>query len=151
LSAAFPILVANVVHYLAPPSIAQTPSLAPGEPAIIRPPPGVDRVVVQAPGGEETTMTPNGPVVRFDLTGHVGLYQATEYAGSQIVGVQPFAVDLFSPPESDLRPRANLIDHDAPPIQATADHTPTIHEFAPWLLALAVPLLLGEWWWFHRK
>jgi hypothetical protein len=151
LSAAFPIFVANVVHYLTPPAIGQAAFLAPGQVAIIRPPPGVDHVIVEDPSGGKTTLTVTDPVVRFTRTTHMGLYQVTELAGSSVVGLQPFAVDLFDPSESDLRPRANLADHESTRAPAQAAKAPSTTEIAPWVLALIVPLMLGEWWWFHRR
>ncbi len=151
LSASYPIFMANVIRFLTPPTVAQAPSLAPLEPAILQLPPGVDRVVVDGPAGQEWTIVPTEPVVRFEQTGQVGLYRATEYLGSQVVAVQHFAVDLFNPAESDLRPRANLTNYDAHRVPTAADTAPIVREFAPWLLAFAIPLLLGEWWWYHRR
>jgi hypothetical protein len=151
LSASFPIFVANVVRFLTPATIAQAASLSPGEPALIRPPPGVDRVVVDGPASQQWTLTSLETVVRFEQTGQVGLYTAHEYSGSQVVGSQQFAVNLFSPAESDLRPRANLTDHDSAALPPAADRTQIIREYAPWLLALMLPLLVLEWWWFHRR
>ncbi len=151
LSASFPILISNVMRFLTPAALTQSASLAPGAPAVIQPRPGVDRVVVSGPTGGTWTIVPSGAVVRFDQTDQVGLYQATEYVGSQSVDVQRFAVNLFDPSESDLRPRADLTDHDSPLGNIPTKKTPVVHEYAPYLLLLAVPLMLGEWWWFHRK
>lgn len=151
LSASFPIFISNVMRYLIPPTVAHQESLVPGSPALLQPPPNVDRIVVQGPHAESWTIKPNGPVVTFDHTSEAGLYRATEYSRSQIVNVQQFAVNLFSPSESDLRPRANLIDHNSDVRQSPALPRPVIHEYAPWLLLLAIPVFLGEWWWFHRR
>lgn len=150
LSSAFPIFIANVMHFLTPASVALSPTLAPGDPAVIPPRPGVDHVVVSGPDGATWTIVPSGGTTRFDQTDRVGLYQATEYVGSSPVATEQFAVNLFSPSESDLRPRASLTDRDAPPAPATELKLPMIHEYAPWVLLFAIPLLLGEWWWFHR-
>jgi Ca-activated chloride channel homolog len=151
LSSAFPILIDNVVQFLAPPSAAEAASLAPNTPAVIRPPPGVDRVVVEGPTNQSWSLAPSDGVVRFGQTDQVGLYRATEYAGSQVVAVEQFAVDLFSSAESDLRPRAALADHEAPQTPPSNATVLAARDLAPWLLWLAVPLLLGEWWWFHRR
>jgi Ca-activated chloride channel homolog len=151
LSAGFPIFVANVVRYLTPPAVGQADFLTPGQAALIRPQPGVNQVVIDDPGAQQTTLPISDPVVRFTRTGRIGLYHVTEVAGSKAVATQQFAVNLFDPVESDLRPRANLADHDsARPVQPVA-RAPTTNELAPWLLALIVPLMLGEWWWFHRR
>ena len=151
LSAAFPILIANVMRFLTPATVTQSASLTPGAPAMIQPRPGVDHVVVDGPANQRWTVVPSGQAIRFDHTDRVGLYQVTEFVGSQSVDVQQFAVNLFNPSESDLRPRANLADHDAPAGAASAQQQPLVHDYAPWLLLLAVPLLFGEWWWFHRR
>ncbi len=151
LSSAFPIFVANVVRFLTPATVAQASNLTPNEPALMRPPPGVDRIVIDGPANQQWTIATVGPIVRFEHTGQVGLYTAREYTGSQVVATQQFAVDLFSVAESDLRPRANLADHAAVVAAKPADKSQTIREFAPWLLALLVPLMLLEWWWFHRR
>ena len=151
LSSAFPILIDNAVQFLAPPSAAEAASLAPNTPAVIRPRPGVDRVVVEGPVNQSWSLAPGEGVVRFSQTDQVGLYRATEYAGSQVVAVEQFAVDLFSSAESDLRPRAALADHEAPQTPRSDATVLATRDLAPWLLWLAVPLLLGEWWWFHRR
>jgi hypothetical protein len=151
LSAAFPIFVANVVQYLTPQSVTQNASIAPGDVAVIQPPPGVDHVLVEGPDDQRWTLPATGGAVRFTQTRRVGTYRATQFAGQQAAAVQQFAVNLFSPSESDLRPRARLADRDSAAPPAPAARQPTIHEYALWLLLLAVPLLLGEWWWFHRR
>jgi hypothetical protein len=151
LSSAFPIFVANVMRFLTPPSVALSPTLAPGDPAIITPQPGVDRVVVDGPNQESWTLTPKRGSLQFDGTDRTGLYRVTQYAGSNAVATEQFAVNLFSPDASDLRPRANLTDRNAPPAPAGTAKLPMIHEYAPWLLLLVIPLMLGEWWWFHRR
>src|SRR6202022_3483243 len=66
LSASFPIFVANVVRFLTPPTIGEAAYLSPGEPALIRPPPGVDRVVVDGPSNQQWTVTSTDPTIRFD-------------------------------------------------------------------------------------
>src|SRR5262249_36295088 len=63
LSAAFPIFVANVVRCLTPPAIGQAAFLPPGQVALIRPRPGVDRLIVEDPSGARTTLAVNDPVV----------------------------------------------------------------------------------------
>lgn len=150
LSASFPVLMANVMRFLTPATATQAASLAPGTPALIQPRPGVDRVVIVGPGQQQWTITPSDQVLRFPDTDRVGLYQVTEYVGTQAVGTHQFAVNLFDPAESDLRPRATLLDRD-PLATASAKMMPIAHEYAPWLLLLAVPLMLGEWWWYHRR
>jgi hypothetical protein len=150
LSAGFPIFIANVVRYLTPPAVGQADFLTPGQPALIRPQPGVDQVVVEDPSNQQTALPVSGSIVPFVQTARVGMYHVTELTGSNAVATQDFAVNLFDPVESDLRPRANLADHDSAQPATPAERAPTISELAPWLLALVVPLLLGEWWWFHR-
>jgi hypothetical protein len=151
LSEAFPIFISNVVHYLTPQAIGQATFLAPGQVALIRPAPGVDRLIVEDPSGTKSALAVNDPVVRFTGTARVGLYQVTEMAGSSVVRSQQFAVDLFDPTESDLRPRANLSDHESTRVPAQTARAPSTTEVAPWVLALIIPLMLGEWWWFHRR
>jgi hypothetical protein len=151
LASAFPIFIANTIRFLAPASATQAASLAPNEPAVLRPRPGVDRIVVDGPNNLHQTIVPSDAVVRFTDTGATGLYRATEYAGQQVVAVDQFAVDLFSPAESDLRPRAGFADHAAPDTGSNQDLVQSTRDVAPWLLLVAAPLLLGEWWWFHRR
>ncbi len=151
LSAAFPIFVSNVVRYLTPPAIGQAEFLTPGQIALIRPHPGTESVVVKGPNGQESTVSGTSSVVQFAQTGQVGLYHVSEFAGSHEVATQQFAVNLFDPAESDLRPRANLVDHDSTAAPSASERLPSTSEIAPWLLTLIVPLMLGEWWWFHRR
>jgi hypothetical protein len=150
LSAAFPIFVANVVRYLTPTTSGQAAYLTPGQPAIVRPPPGVDRIGIDGPNGRHWDIAPSDSALSFDATGRPGLYNATDYIGANVAATQQFAVNLFDRSISDVRPRAGLVDQTVPP-PASAPTGQLIHEYATWLLALALPLLLVEWWWFHRR
>jgi hypothetical protein len=60
-----------------------------------------------------------------------------------------FAVNLFSPAESAIRPVESLaIGQTA--VETEAEGDVGQRELWPWLLAIAVVVLLVEWWVHHR-
>jgi Ca-activated chloride channel family protein len=151
LQVAFPILMANLVEWLQPPTSVDAPALLrPGEPISIRPLPDADEIVVTSPdGGKQTNLLPSTQT-SFAGTDALGVYTVEQRAKGKPLGErEQFAVNLFSREESDITPNPNLAftgTEAAPPTGETRRPL----EIWPWVLLASLALLAVEWWVYNR-
>jgi hypothetical protein len=109
LQVAFPLLVANLTGWLAPGTGGDLPSqLAPGAPLLFALPPQVDAVRVTRPDGSLARLAVEGGQAIFADTAQLGVYRAEWQDAAGVPATASFAVNLFSPPESNVRP-ADLV------------------------------------------
>jgi hypothetical protein len=142
LQIAFPVLIANAVEWLAPAQGASIPaSVRPGE-AVALPP----NSMVQLPDGSVVTVGERG----FADTEQPGIYQAL-VSGARAPVRSDFAVNFMNRAESNIAPnlqglagRSELAPADG------ADTATAQREIWPWLAALALVVLLAEWWVYQR-
>ena len=147
---AFPILMSNIVNYLSPPGVVQSAGVQTGEAEALSPLPQVQSVRVTSPNDQTTEFrTGSGPIT-YAATDVPGLYRVQQIVqgGQQTVDEDLFAANLTNPDASDLRPRLTGLNN-AGPIDAGV----AILQKELWgaLAALVLPLLLFEWYWFHRR
>jgi hypothetical protein len=153
LQVSFPILMANLVGWLAPGSALDLPPrLLPGSALAVHPLPEADRVLVDIPAGPgsaaRTVTLPTSPNLSFSDTAVPGLYRIRQTAKDKPVGdAEWFAVNLLDSAESAIAPRPTL-NLQGKPVSGTAASGP--REIAPLLLALALLLLGLEWWLYHH-
>jgi hypothetical protein len=146
LQPAFPLLLANLTAWLAPGGGAGLPAqAAPGEPLAIPLPLGVERLAVIRPDGSRLQLAGEQGSAAFADTRQPGVYRV-EWQG----GEAAFAVNLFAPQESDIRPAAEL-----PLSAAAAGETvePAGRARREWWQPLgyaALALLVMEWLVYHR-
>jgi len=147
---AFPILMSNLVNYLSPPGVVQAPGIQTGSPESLAPLPQVQSVRVTAPTEQASEFrTGQGPI-SYAATDVPGLYRVQQIVqgGQQTVEDDLFAANLSNPDESDLRPRLTGLNN---PGALEAGVAVLQKEFWGVLAALVLPLLLFEWFWFHRR
>jgi hypothetical protein len=150
LQVAYPILFSNLINYLAPPAAFDaSQALHPGESLSILPPPGVEKIVIASPSNQAYTLLPSAAALTFTQTDETGYYAVNfiSKGGSQ---VEYFAVNLFDPAESDIRPRATLQIGSVTVASAATDQI-GLRELWPWLAGLALLVLLVEWQVYHRR
>jgi hypothetical protein len=82
----------------------------------------------------------------FDGTSRAGVYEVD--AGGKR---QRFAVNLLSRAESDVRPRSALAFGTAKVTAEEGERVARRKEIWPWLAFFAVGMLVGEWWYFHKR
>jgi von Willebrand factor type A domain/Aerotolerance regulator N-terminal len=147
---AFPILMSNLVNYLSPPGVVQAAGIQTGSPESLAPLPQVQSVRVTAPTDQVSEFrTGQGPI-SYAATDVPGLYRVQQIVqgGQQTVDDDLFAANLSNPDESDLRPRLTGLNNPGP---IEAGVAVLQKEFWGILAALVLPLLLFEWFWFHRR
>src|SRR5579859_6948534 len=150
LMSAFPILMANMVNYLSPPGVVQSSDVQTGSPESLLPLPQVERVRVASPDNRTVEFrTGQGPIT-YAATDVPGLYHVQQIVpgGQQTVDDDLFAANLANSSASDIRPRLAGLDNPGP-----LDAGLTILQKELWaiLAAIVLPLLLFEWFWFHRR
>ena len=147
---AFPILMSNIVNYLSPPGVVQAPAIQTGAPESLAPLPQVQSVRVTGPTDQITEFrTGQGPI-SYASTDVPGLYKVQQIVqgGQQTVDDDLFAANLANPDESDIRPRLTGLNNPGP---VEAGVATLQREFWGVLAAVVLPLLLFEWFWFHRR
>ncbi len=148
LTVAFPIFMSNSVRWLGTGGDdSEQAQIRTGETLTIPALPGIPRLTITRPDGSrrEVAVGDRGGAI-FTETDLAGLYkvEAPNFPTYQ------FAANLASASESDITP------HNAITILENSDPTPTRqvktpHDLYPYLAFLALLVLLGEWYAFHRR
>jgi hypothetical protein len=150
MSPAFPILMSNVLSYLAPQGVVQASDIHTGDPEALSPLPQVERVRVSGPDDHTTEFRAGSGPMTYAATDVPGLYRVQQLTqgGQQTVDEDLFAANLTDRDESDIRARLSGLASSAAPAGGLA----TLQkEFWGIIAALVLPLLLVEWFWFHRR
>ena len=152
LQPAYPILIANLMDYLLPGKIGEIPaSVQPGEALTFTPPPGVTSLTVTRPDGTTLALEPDGGRAVFADTAALGVYTVNWETGETGGGQLAFAVNLFSPQESDIRPAETLPLLTADSGGAEAAAPQGRREWWRPLALLALGLIFGEWVVYNRS
>ncbi|TWT76963.1 hypothetical protein Pla123a_23880 [Posidoniimonas polymericola] len=154
----FPTFWLNTLSYLVGQLAGDAANQAePGEPIEFRPVTNVPEVVVRSPSGAKTTLTRSGDTTfQFQDTAEPGVYEVLERGQVS----KRFAVNLFDRQESDVRLRAS--QQEAGPgidsirigytdVTAEAGGAPARKELWQLLLALALVVLMAEWYVCNRR
>jgi hypothetical protein len=150
LQVAFPILFTNLINYLIPPNAFDaTQSLHVGESLEILTDPDVEQVVVATPSDQAFAFDPQQGGITFTKTQELGYY-AVNFIRSDTTVVDYFAVNLFDPNESDIRPRETIQVGQTPVTPAVSEQV-GLRELWPWLAGIGLVVLLIEWQMYHRK
>src|SRR5579875_229361 len=144
----FPVLVYNMMQWFMPAPAGASGQVTAGTPVTIQTWPGADQVIVTTPDHKSVIVGPPFPVLPFDQTDEVGVYQVAQRVNGQI-RYGTFTVNLFDPTQSQLAPA-----HSLPVVQSTAisgskNAIPhELREVWPWVAAFLLLVLCAEWWLF---
>jgi hypothetical protein len=107
-------------------------------------------VRVTAPNDQISEFRTGQGQVSYAATDVPGLYRVQQIVqgGQQTMDDDLFAANLSDPRESDIRPRLTGLNNPGP---LEAGVATLQREFWGVLAALVLPLLLVEWFWFHRR
>ncbi len=150
---AFPLLMANLLDWYSPADIISQPAgLNVGDVLMISPPLRADSIRITAPDATVHELPVLGDTLAFTQTDQLGLYQLDVIEADAVTRSQPFAVNLFSSDESDIRPvPADELRLGGAGESAAADEQLGLQEFWLPLAVLALLLLMIEWWVYHRR
>jgi Ca-activated chloride channel family protein len=147
LRVAFPMLVANLMGFLAPGTAGTLPeTVVPGQPVAIPLPAQASAAVVTRPDGtNERLAAEDGGVLLAD-TVTTGIYRVDweMEEGGEKWHLGRFGVNVFSPLESNIAPRPSLAAGETRG-QAIVAERPVRQEWWRWLAWAALALLIVEW------
>ncbi len=135
----FPILVGHLLDYLAPPSTGLVGVYRPGDPVTLNAAPCASSVSIVEPDGARVAAAPGQPFVGADQPGLYVVEQQTP--GGTRRGL--FAVNPFPAPAATQQ--ASASSGGAAPV-ATTGKAEVPFELAPFVAAVALLILSGEWW-----
>lgn len=144
----FPVFIFNVLSYLGrSQSALGSGSVRPGQPIALEIPSSTVEPVVRTPSRKEVRLT-DGKLGKFTFgdTAELGVYQVS--GGQQ--PLQHFAVNLFHPGESDIRPRPQIqVGHVS--VAGQAASVLSRRELWRALLLGGLAVLLIEWYIYTRR
>ncbi|PJF36599.1 MAG: hypothetical protein CUN49_04530 [Candidatus Thermofonsia Clade 1 bacterium] len=152
LKIAYPILIANLTAwYQTPRALSLEGSAQIGQTVVIQPPPEADTVRVIAPDGAATTFRPEQPLLIYAETTQAGIYSVDMYSGAELIQQEFFAVNLFSPNESAIAPRAVQLGSVAEATDAESPQEIGQREFWSLFALIGLAILAIEWFIYHRR
>lgn len=152
LQVAYPLLLSNIINFLAPGSGAEAGAVAPGEPLTLQLDPTITSVRLTLPDG--TTLEPplDGDNLTFADTDALGVYALELLREDDVIARQRFTVNLFAPTESQVQPQEQIAIQQSGGIQnaIAPGEQAGRQEFWRWLAAIALAVLLIEWLVYQR-
>lgn len=150
LTLAYPILLSNLVGWLAPEAGSGLPeTVRPGEVVALTPRTGVDSVAITDPAGRERRLVPSRGVVLFGATDAPGPYTVREFVGDREIKRSVLTVNLLSVEESNIAPQEPQITSAGANAGAGTTARSRREIWQP-LLIVALIILAVEWWIFYR-
>lgn len=156
LQIAFPLLLSNLMNFLAPGSSAESGQLAPGQPLSRQVDTAITEVRITRPDGR-TVSSRSGEVqiqagqAIYADTDVLGVYTVEEYAGDSVVGRHRYAVNLFAPGESRIAPQRDMNIPQTSGVSSTVSRERDgRQEFWRWVALFALIVLLIEWLVYQR-
>ncbi len=144
----FPVFVYNAIQYLSS-SLHTTgaATIRPGEPKSVPIPPNTRSVTVKMPNAQRDTIpTGAAPNVTFARTRRVGVYEVEP----AIEGEGTFAVNLFSPNESAVRP-AEVVVVSGTAVAGTRGRARVNEPIWSWFVLAILLVLLLEWVVYNKR
>lgn len=151
LQIAWPVLVSSLLDWYQPQNIVSVPDgLQIGDSVFIRPPLTASSVRVTLPDGTTRDLPAGRDALVFADTAQPGIYTLDVLENGDITATSSFAINLFDPDESDIRPNTALTLGEVTIAQATEEEVGQ-REFWPLLALVALLILLVEWFAYHRR
>lgn len=147
----FPLFVQNFLKGLGGGAkFAKSQAVRPGDLKTIKPQLPYPTVTVTSPSNTKNKLRPRGDnTFVYANTENSGIYEVQEPETNSID--QLFAVNLMDRQESNLRVRDSL-DIGFEKVSGTvSDYKPVRKEYWPWLVGLALVILLFEWYVYNRR
>ncbi|MGE0610139.1 MAG: VWA domain-containing protein [Pirellulales bacterium] len=144
----FPLFILNVLQYLGQGQDAlATGSVQPGRAVMLRSETPAERVTVVSPGKKTTELARGkGDAFHFAGTDELGIYELQADGKT----INRFAVNLFDPGESQIKPRPRL-PVGGSDVQASAGYEPARREVWKALVLAGLAVLLLEWYIYNRR
>lgn len=152
LQVAFPLLISNIIGYLAPGSGLEASQIAPGQPLVVAVDPAVTAVRIVRPDGRVDTAPIQGGQAIYADADALGPYLIEQVRDNQVVGQRHFAINLFMPEESRIAPTNELrVPQVSGLQQAVTREQVGRQEVWRWLAAAAILIVVIEWLVYQRS
>ncbi|MFQ3681941.1 vWA domain-containing protein [Roseiflexus sp.] len=152
LQIAFPLLISNIIGYLAPGSGLEASQIAPGQPLVVAVDPAVTAVRVVRPDGRVDTAPIQGGQAIYADADALGPYLIEQVRDNQVFGQRHFAINLFMPEESRIAPANELSVPQVSGLQqAVTREQVGRQEVWRWLAAAAILIVVIEWLVYQRS
>ncbi len=157
LQIAFPLLLSNLMNFLAPGSGAEAAQLLPGQPLSRQVDEAISEVRVTRPDGRTVSSRTGevqiqaGQAIYAD-TDALGVYLVEELAGEQVVGRHRYAINLFAPAESRIAAQRDLsVPQTSGASSTVSRERDSRQEFWRWVALVALLVLVVEWLVYQRN
>jgi hypothetical protein len=152
LQVAFPLLISNLISYLAPGSGAEASQVEAGQPITVPVDQSITLLRVTKPDGSVVDVVPEGGQMLFGDTNAFGPYIVEEFRGDELVARIRYTVNLYAPDESQVaRQDALNVQQVSGLQQATTGEQVGREEFWRWLAIAALVVLVVEWLVYQRN
>lgn len=157
LQIAFPLLLSNLMGFLAPGSGAEAAQLLPGQPLALQVDGAITEVRVTRPDGSVASSRGAGVQIQggqaiYADTDALGVYSVEEFAGDELVARHRYAVNLFAPGESRIASQRDLTIPQTSGAQSTVSRERDgRQEFWRWVALAALVVLVLEWLVYQRN
>jgi hypothetical protein len=157
LQVAFPLLLSNLMGFLAPGSGAEAAQLQPGQPLALQVDESITEVRVTPPDGvtassRDGAVQIQGGQAIYAATDALGIYTVEEFADGELLARHRYAVNLFAPGESTITAQRDLA------VPQTSGASSTVsrerdgrQEFWRWVALAALIVLVLEWLVYQRN
>lgn len=146
LQVAYPVLLANLLQWLAPPALDLPAQVQPGEATSFNQPENSTQVSLEKPGGDVEPLESQDGKILIPGPDQLGIYEVSWGEGESA----QFAVNLFSPQESDIVPAGQL---SVAGLEADGEAEGQQQAQREWwrpLIWLALILIILEWLVYQR-
>ncbi len=157
LQVAFPLLLSNLMGFLAPGSGAEAAQLLPGQPLAFQVDAAISEVRVTRPDGVTLSSRDGGVPIQggqaiYADTDALGVYTVEEFTGNELVARHRYAVNLFAPGESRIAAQRDLSIPQASGAQSTVSRERDgRQEIWRWVALAALIILVLEWLVYQRN
>lgn len=154
LQIAFPLLLSNLMNFLAPGVGNEAAQLRPGEPLSVQVDSQISEVRVTRPDGSRWSSRAEqlqGDQVIYAETEALGIYTVEEFGDGELLARRHYAANLFAPEESRLLPKDDLRIAQSSGLQSTLGREREgRQEFWRWVAMVALIVLVAEWLVYQR-
>jgi len=149
LRSSFPLFVHELLLFLGSGiTVGEADVLRPGRAAELKSMTAGVTAQVRTPGGRTVSLPVSGETLSFTGTDEVGVYEVQQGPGP----VRQFAVNLFSPAESEVRTRPEQRFHAGDATISPGENWETVRvSIFKALLLLALAVLMVEWYIYNRR
>ncbi len=147
----WPVLMSNLLNWFTPSAVVSAPDgLSTGGSLTIHPPLDATSVRVTLPDGDQRSLAVDRDTLVFADTDLPGIYTVDVMQGGEVMQTDAFAVNLFSPVESDIAPKESL-SLSGGVISPTGREEVGQREFWPYVALAALLILLIEWYVYRQR